>query len=271
MKLIIQNFTVLLILVLFPGLNAGENKPSHEYYEHRVYKITSAENRVKVLNYLDKVYVPALKRAGIKRVGVLVNAEIQTKKKKGKKSAGPDHSIHVILSFVSANQYASLSEVLGKDATYQTASSEHFTEAKKAAIYTRIDSSFYKSFTGMPFMELPQQTVNKTERLFELRMYESHNEGRAALKRDMFNAGKETQLMRDTKLGPVFFGECLSGRSYPNLLYMVCSSNIKENKAHWKTFMTSPEWNEMKNLKKYKETVSNIEMTYLKPVSFSDI
>ena len=43
MKLIIQNFTVLLILVLFPALNAGENKPSHEYYEHRVYKITSAE------------------------------------------------------------------------------------------------------------------------------------------------------------------------------------------------------------------------------------
>ena len=162
MKLIIQNFTVLLILVLFPVLNAGENKPSHEYYEHRVYKITSAENKVKVLNYLEKVYVPALKRAGIKRVGVLVNAEIQAKKKKGKKSAGPDHSIHVILSFVSANQYASLSEVLGKDATYQTASSEHFTEAKKAAIYTRIDSSFYKSFTGMSFMELPKQTVNKT-------------------------------------------------------------------------------------------------------------
>ena len=189
------------------------------------------------------------------------------------KSSNEVHTCIVIFE-KRLNSYRVIFEILGLVSSASAVSCrvmKHFTEAKKAAIYTRIDSSFYKSFTGMSFMELPQQTANKTERLFELRMYESHNEGRAALKRDMFNAGKETQLMRDTKLGPVFFGECLSGRSYPNLLYMVCSSNIKENKAHWKTFMTSPEWNEMKNLKKYKETVSNIEMTYLKPVSFSDI
>ena len=51
-------------------------------------------------------------------------------------------------------------------------------------------------------------------RIFELRLYESHNIDSARRKVKMFDDG-ETQLMRDTGLGPVFFGRTLAGPDSP--------------------------------------------------------
>ena len=86
----------------------------------------------------------------------------------------------------------------------------------------------------------------------------------------MFDTG-ETQVMRDTGLAPVFFGETLIGPDVPNLTYMLSAANEEEHKAHWKAFMVHPEWQRMKKLPKYKDTVSKITNYFLVPADCSQI
>ena len=117
---------------------------------------------------------------------------------------------------------------------------------------------------------MPEQTAQGQPRVFELRIYQSHTEEKAALKVDMFNSG-EIQVMRDTGLGPVFFGEALIGDDLPNLAYMLSAADRKAHEGHWKTFGEHPEWNRMKAMPKYQDTVSAITSIFLTPTAFSQI
>ena len=232
----------------------------YEYYEYRVYKVKSASKQQDVLSFLEKAYVPGLHRLGLTRIGVFVNLKNNT-----------DYDVHMIIPFASTVQYEARSEYLNNDVVFQHDAKSFFAISKDSPAYTRIDSGFFKAFSSMPFMELPKESFAKKKRIFELRVYESHNDRMAALKRDMFNVDHEMQLMRDLNMDPVFFGECLSGKNYPNLTYMLSASSLEENKTYWKTFVNSPRWAEMKEIQKYKGTVSKIEKIFLKAVRFSDI
>jgi len=127
-----------------------------------------------------------------------------------------------------------------------------------------------KAFAGMPEIELPAMTAEGQPRIFEARLYESHTEHHAALKVDMFNQG-EIQIMRDTEMAPVFYGETLIGPRVPNLFYMLSATDDAAHKKHWKAFLAHPEWKRMKGLEKYKDTVSKIDNWFLRPLGFSQI
>ena len=86
----------------------------------------------------------------------------------------------------------------------------------------------------------------------------------------MFDDG-ETQLMRDVKLGPVFFGRTLAGPDSPNLIYLLGAENEAEHKKHWKAFLASDGWAGMKGLPEFANTVSKIQKWNLKPTDFSQL
>ena len=127
-----------------------------------------------------------------------------------------------------------------------------------------------KAFAGMPVMELPKETLKMTQRMFELRIYESHDDLKARLKVAMFNDG-EIDIMRTTKMAPVFYGETLIGQDVPNLIYMLSASDMESHEAHWKAFIEHPDWDRIKKLPKYKDTVSKITKVYLVPTDYSQI
>ncbi|RPJ59699.1 MAG: hypothetical protein EHM12_06720 [Dehalococcoidia bacterium] len=131
-------------------------------------------------------------------------------------------------------------------------------------------SKFYRAFREMPVIEMPGQTAKDKPRIFELRIYESHTEEKAALKVDMFNSG-EIQIMRDTELAPVFYGEALIADDIPNLAYMLSASDRETHEAHWVNFREHPEWKRMKEMPKYKDTVSRITSIFFKPTEYSQI
>ena len=127
-----------------------------------------------------------------------------------------------------------------------------------------------RAFDGIPKMELPKESQEGAQRIFELRLYESHTEAHAARKVDMFNSG-EIQIMKDVRLNPVFFGETLIGPDTPNLVYMLSAPNMETHKSHWKDFLKHPEWKRMSQMKKYKDTVSKIKKWFLQPTRYSKI
>jgi hypothetical protein len=237
----------------------GDAKKKQEYYEYRIYRVKDAEKQKIVLNYVSKALVPALNRIGSSPIGVFTDM---------KKT--DDLSVHVLIPYATTQAFSDLNPKLQADAVYQKAAGESFACPKKDPAYTRVESRFMKAFTSIPVIELPKQTPGKKPRMFEVRIYEAHNEERAAGKVDMFDTG-ETQVMRDTGLAPVFFGETLIGPDVPNLTYMLSAANEEEHKAHWKAFMVHPEWQRMKKLPKYKDTVSKITNYFLVPADCSQI
>jgi len=230
-----------------------------EYYELRVYKTKELKKKALIEKYLEKALIPALNRMGINRVGVFINMDNMD-----------DDSVYVLIPYSTLEIFAGVNPKLLKDKAYLSAAKDYFDAHKDDPVFTRINSRFYKAFEGIPVIEMPKQTVNNEPRLFELRIYESHTEEKAALKVEMFNTG-EIQVMRDTNLAPVFFGEALIGDDVPNLTYMLSASDRKAHDAHWSKFGEHPEWKRMKEIPKYKDTVSKITNIFLVPASYSQI
>ena len=232
---------------------------SQEYYELRIYKINDFDKQKKVEAYLSEALLPALNRMKVDRVGVFTN-----------KGDVNDHSVFMLIPFKDINTFVTMNATLAADAKYQTDAKSYFDQPLKDPLYTRIESRFMKAFESMPVIEMPAESAEKKPRMFELRLYQSHTEDHARRKVQMFNKG-ETQLMRDSKMAPVFFGETLIGQDAPNLVYMLSASDDEAHKAHWKTFIGSDGWAGMKDLPEYKDTVSKIEKWFLSPTDYSQL
>lgn len=256
-------FIVLLALGTNIASAADTEKPKQEYYELRAYRIESPEKKKLVSDYLENALLPALNRININRVGVFTVLPQE-------KDQAAGHSIHVLIPYPSLDVFANLSDTLAADKAYQKAAISFFSQPLKNPPYKRIESRLMKAFAGMPVIEMPSQSKAGKPRIFELRTYESHNADAAYRKVDMFNSG-EIQIMRDVKLGPVFFGEMLVGDNVPNLTYLLSADNMESHKAHWKAFGGHPDWARMKKIEKYKGTVSKIMKWYLLPTSYSNI
>ena len=230
-----------------------------EYYELRIYKIYDFEKQRAAESHLENALLPALGRIGLDRVGVFTNNDDEN-----------DHSLYVLIPFSKISTFADLNKTLAADKEYQTAAADYFTRELKDPVYDRIESRFLKAFAGMPVIEVPAVSAEKKPRVFELRLYQSHTEDHARRKVKMFNDG-EIQIMRDTELAPVFFGETLIGPTVPNLIYMLSAPDKDSHKKHFDAFKAHPEWKRIKVLEEYKDTVSKIQSWFLKPTSYSQL
>ena len=258
-----------LTAVVFPALllvasalaTAGfAEEPSAEHYEIRTYKIFDFEKQQIADQFLEKALLPALNRQGIEKVGVFHNLKDEN-----------DHSIFVIIPWSSMDAFASSNAKLSADTAFQEASKSYIdSSSSEDKVFDRIESRLLVAFDGMKTMELSDASKNNTDRIFELRLYESASEELGRLKVEMFNNG-EIQLMRDVGLGPIFFGETIVGGNMPNLVYMLGATDEDAHKEHWKAFLDSPKWAEMKEMPKYKGTVSKIENWFLKPAPYSQL
>lgn len=264
-KTVLMASLILTILVLncfqfTSPANADEPAAiTQEYYEIRIYRINDYDKQQIAESYLEKALIPALNRQGLDRIGVFTNQDDEN-----------DHSIFMVIPFPTLEKFATLNQSLAADKTYQEAAKDYFDRSKKDRVYSRIESRFTKAFAGMPTMEIPKLSSEKQERVFELRLYESHTEDHARRKVQMFNEG-EIQVMRDTELAPVFFGETLIGPQVPNLIYMLTAPDRETHKQHFKNFLKHPGWIKIKDLPQYKGTVSKIQNWFLTPTPYSQL
>lgn len=237
---------------------ADDQKPQQEHYEYRIYRNTDSAKQEIVSAYLRDALVPALNRLGAGKVGVFTPLD--------EKNA----DVHVVIQYSSLEVLSSRNEKLAADKTYNKAAKEFFAIPRDEAPYTRIESRLLKAFKSIPVLELPKQTAGNKPRIFELRIYESHNEELARRKVEMFDIG-ETELMRNVNLAPVFFGENLISGDIPNLTYMLSADDADSHKQHFQDFLKHPEWDRLKKIERYKGTVSKITSVMLAPTEFSQI
>ena len=115
-------------------------------------------------------------------------------------------------------------------------------------------------------MKVPQQT----DRLLELRIYESFDEDAARRKITMFNKD-ELPIFDETGLHTVFFGETLIGEKLPQLTYMLVFNDMAERDRNWQAFIDHPEWKRISQLPEYANSVSQVNRIFLVPTDYSQV
>ncbi|HEX6225305.1 MAG TPA: NIPSNAP family protein [Chryseolinea sp.] len=253
------------LLILFCALmmTAWMPAPKREYYEIKVYNLTSKAQEEKVERFLKDAYLPALHRAGIPTVGVFKPVEADTVNF-GKK-------IFVLIPYTSLDQFGKLAETLSKDKQFETKGAEYVNAPYNDLPYARLESILLYAFSGMPQLEVPKHTTPVSERIYELRSYEGHTEKIFRNKVKMFNDGDEVGLFKRLGFNAVFYGEVIAGSRMPNLMYMTTFPNKASRDEHWKAFSADPQWVSLKSMGEYQNNVSKIDIYFLHPTDYSDL
>jgi hypothetical protein len=250
-------------LAVAPALSfAGVQKTvedNQQYLEWIHYTLPAGSNKNRVEKYYETAAIPALNRLGISNVGVF------------NVIYGPNSpSLYVLIPHNSMDSLLTYQQKLMKDGEYMKAAREYHSSDISNPAYTRMERSLMLAFKGMPKVESAIKTIGD-ERIFEFRIYEAHNYQKGQKKIDMFNAGGEIQVFRDTGLTPVFFGETVFGQLMPNLSYMLAFKDMETRNKNWDIFRVSDGWVAIKDLEEYKDTVSNITDIIMRPAKCSQI
>jgi hypothetical protein len=249
------------IICFFLVLELSAQSAKRDYYELRTYHIENQNQEQQIDNYLQNALLPALHRNGVEKVGVF--KPIATQPDAGKK-------IYVWIPYKSLKQYVGMQSRLDKDAVYLTAGSDYINASHTSPPYKRIETSFLQAFSGMSrFLESKVEGPKK-DRIYELRSYEAATERLYRQKVKMFNEG-EIDIFFKLDFNPVFFAETLAGAQMPNLMYLTTFTDMESRDAHWKAFGTDPDWDRMKVMEEYQNTVSRNDTRLLYPTDYSDI
>jgi hypothetical protein len=251
---------LLLLAVNVPAAVSGD-PGNRELYQMKVYSYSSPSQEARLDQYLKEACLPALRRAGIRPVGVFKPVEGEDVGKK----------IYVLIPFRSMDQFLELPALLEKDREYLLAGNEYYNAPFDDPPYDRIGSTLMKAFSDMPKMKVPDHATPPGERIYELRSYESATEELYKKKVHMFNEGGELRLFERLDFKAVFYGDVISGSTMPNLVYMTTFPNRAVRDEYWNIFRVDPEWMVMRDLEQYRNTVSKIEIFFLHPTDYSDI
>src|SRR5690606_12907601 len=252
--------TTLLLFISLIVITNNLSAQNKDIFQIKTY-ITNTEDQLKTTeNFLKNAYLPALKRIGIKSVGVFKPKTIDS---------DSIIKVMVLIPFSSLEQFSSLDSELSKDAAFQTAGATYLKAPYTNKPYLRIESILMESFNGRTNLTPSLLSNSRADRVYELRSYESHTEAISKNKIDMFHNG-EFELFDKLDFNAVFYGEVISGPKMPNLMYMTTFANQESRDAHWKAFFASPEWKVLSAKPEFKNNVSKNDILFLTPTEYSD-
>jgi len=236
---------------------------ARDYYELRTYRLVSEEKAKLFDETFGPTMVEALEAAGVGPVGVFKPIETE-------KTDKVEVLRYVLAPYKTIEEWATLDERLKENGEIWEGALDFLFNEKSDPNYTRIDSMLLLAFEGMPALKMPEKPKDKEGRHFEFRTYESHNHIKGGLKVEMFNKG-EIELFDEVGLNAVFYGEAKVAKNLPQLTYMLVYDSEEARKKAWKTFLESPKWKVMKSDKRYKDTVSKIDSSFVKATKYSQI
>lgn len=259
---------LLLAFLCFPSqsMTAQDNPAtdSKQLYEIRHFAIDgsaagSDAQAAAVDEFLSQSFLPALKRAGAGHVGIFAPAP-------GAQTADR----FAVITYESADQVAAVADKLRSDEAYLAARQALEQGGPKNPPYGRVSSELLLAMDCMPQAKAPSSVGTAATRVYELRVYESANEGLGDRKVEMFNEG-EVPIFLDCGIEPVFLGQALVGRYAPSLTYLTAYPNDAERQESWNKFRQHPDWKTLSGMAKYQGTVSKIHLFLLKPLEGSEL
>jgi hypothetical protein len=234
-------------------------------FEWRQYSLRAGASQGRLNDYLQNALIPALNRLGHTPVGVFqVTFGL------------PTPTVFVLTPSTASGGANSLLEresKLDKDEAYLKAAAPYLDAVATEPVYVRQEISLFSAFPQFPRISVPAATATKGPRMFELRIYESHNERAHRAKVKMFAELGEIEIFKRTGLTPVFFARTVSGARMPSLVYMLVHENMAAREKSWGTFVADPEWRKLAQTPGFSDAdiVSNITTLFLRPAAYSQV
>ena len=243
------------LFLLFFGLVAVPSFGQSKVFELRVYELDFFKPEAVLHTYLEEALIPGLNRQGVAHVGVFEEAGGALPKK-----------IYLLIGYDSLAAYGRATDGLRADSQYLAAAKPYLEAPGEQIPYTRYESSFIRSVSGFPDLVKPAEDAG----LYELRVYESHNEDALRRKVKMFN-DSEFAIFAEVGLPLVFFGENISGHQMPCLTYLLAFKDQARHQEAWSRFGPHPEWQRITQLPEYANAMNDITRVFLKPLPYSQL
>ena len=254
-------FFTLLFIISSVFSKAQSNKNTKGCYQISVFNFATADQQKAIDSYLRTAYLPALHSQKIRNVGIFTPLANDTASSK---------RLYVIIPLKSFQQAATLDDEIRKDEQYM-ANSKNFREAAyNNPPFERIEKILLEKFALASLFNSPKLSSGKSERIYELRSYESPTDHMFANKVEMFNEGGEIDLFAKLNFNAVFYAKVIAGSHMPNLMYMTSFENMADREAHWKSFVASDVWKKISTMSYYQNNMSHMDITLMKATDYSD-
>ena len=260
MKYLQLPFALLLSMLIIPAIMQAM-PPDREFYEIRIYHLSNATQEKRVDDFLKNALIPAFHKNNILHVGVfkpLANDTAAIRK------------IYVLIPYKSLEQFTSVTDRIDKDKDFLSSGADYINAPDNDPPYLRIEKILTKAFPKAPVMQPVKMTSPFSERVYEMRSYESHTEKLHAKKVQMFNDGDEIGLFKRLGFNAVFYSQALTGSALPNLIYMITFHNMAAHDKLWDNFRNDPQWKKLSALPEYQNVMYKADSFLLRPTDYSD-
>jgi len=254
-------FTAVLVLYSFSAFTFALPAAKQMFYELKIYRLKDPGKNAVFDKYLKDAFIPAMHKAGISKIGVFKPVETDTAFGK---------MVYVFVPYETMDQYNQVLVKLESDPVYHQAGKDFLDAPYNDAPFTRYESVFMKAFPLMPQFKVYSYNTPPSERIYELRSYESWTDEKAAKKIKMFNEGGEMAIFEKIGSNAVFYGQVLFGSLKPRLMYMTTYADMNSQKEHWAAFSKHPDWQTLRTMEEYANTVIKPNAYLLHPTDYSD-
>lgn len=254
-------FSLVFILAMMIFTSSAYAAPKQMYYEIKIYRVNGQSQESRVDAYLKDAFLPALHRAGIPKIAVFKPVESDTAFGK---------LVYVFIPYKNFAQYEKMTEKLDQDQAYQQAGKAFLDAPYNDPSFARHEDVLLKAFSYMPEFKVHAYSTPPSERIYELRSYESGTEAKALKKIHMFNEGGEMAIFEKIGSNAVFYGQVIFGSQKPRLMYMTTYSDAKSREEHWNAFRNAPEWKALSGMDEYKNSTSKTKAFLCHPTDYSD-
>jgi len=241
--------TIFLIMLYFSAAS------QEQVYEFRTYEMGFFKPADKLHNYFKNALIPALNRQGIKHVGVFQENDDRLPGK-----------VYLLIPHNDIMNFQKSKKLLLDDEVYLADAKDYLNAPQESFPFSRMTTDLIQSSKGFPELKKPKEG----SMLYELRIYESHNEDALRRKVKMFD-DSEFEIFEEVGLPMVFFGANIAGTNMPCLTYLLA---FKDKQAHtdaWAKFGPHPEWQRILKLEEYANSMNEIIRIFLKPMEYSQI
>lgn len=254
-------FLFVMVSIAFNSWSKPNANIDREFYLIQIYHCNSLQQINGVDAYLKNTYLPYLHKMGISKVGVFAPVDNDTL---------TDKRIYVWLPMQNLNVLDKLDQAIEQLDPMTKNEVVDLENIDGSLPYTRVERIITKSFVDQPKYEKESNLTKSANRIYEYRSYESPTENMHLRKVHMFNQGGEVVLFKRLNFNAIFYSKAIAGARMPNLIYMTSFNNMEDRNEHWKAFVSSPEWQSISNMPKYKNSVNRNETVLMYARDYAD-
>lgn len=223
-----------------------------EIYEWRIYTLNN--NGDTLDSFYKDTLIPAYNRKSI-----LVAAFKPYKPEEKDKR-------YYLFIYPDISTFKQVKKEIWDDKVFAEAAQPFYDTTAPSPIYSNFETYLCEAFDKIPV----HRKADPSRTLFEIRLYWSPNEEANRRKVEMFNKD-EINVFEKVGINSVCYGDILAGPRMPALMYLTWYKDEPTRAAAWKTFVSHPDWLEIRDKEEYAYTATNNQSIFLTPLPYSQL